>query len=192
MNQDQYIELSLACQSEEVGNVYRTRLTASVDCIRLLLRQGLAFRGHDESDESLNQGNFIELLKFLAKHNEDINKVVLNNAPENLKLTSLRIQKDIISAAAIETTAAIVSDIGDELFSILVDEARDVSVKEQMAIALRFVDKKGSVIERIIGVEHVADTSSLSLKVAIESLFSRHGLSMSSLRGQDYDGASNM
>ena len=83
-------------------------------------------------------------------------------------------------------------DIGDGLFSILVDEDRDVSVKEQMAIASRFVNKKGFVIERIIGVEHVADTSSLSLKVAIESLFSRHGLSMSSVRRQGYDGASNM
>ena len=76
-------------------------MTASVDCVRFLLRQGLDFRGHDESEQSLNQGNFIELSKFLSEHNEEINKVVLNNAPENLKLTSLRIQKDIINAVVI-------------------------------------------------------------------------------------------
>jgi len=52
-----------------------------------------------------------------------------------------------------------------------------------MVVALHFVDKEGSVIERIIWIEHVADTNSLSLKAAIESLFSRHGLSISSLRG---------
>ena len=86
----------------------------------------------------------------------------------------------------------LISDIGDQLFSILVDEARDISVEEQMVVALRFVDREGSVIECIIGVEHIADTSSLSLKIAIESLFSRHELSMSSLCGQDYDGTSNM
>jgi len=103
MNQDQHIELSLANQSEQVRNIYRTRLTASVNCIRFLLHQGLAFRDHDESEQSLNQGNFIELLKFLSEHNEEINKVVLNNTPENLKLTSLRIQKDIINVVAIET-----------------------------------------------------------------------------------------
>ena len=61
-----------------------------------------------------------------------------------------------------------------------------------MAIALRFVDREGFVIERILGLEHVTDTISLSLKVAVESLFSRHRLSMSNLRGQEYDKASNM
>ena len=73
----------------------------------------MAFHGHDESEQSLNQGNLIELLKFLSEHNEEINKVVLNNAPENLKLTSPRIQKDIINAAAIETTTTIASNIED-------------------------------------------------------------------------------
>ena len=52
--------------------------------------------------------------------------------------------------------------------------------------------KKGHVIERFIGIEHVACTTAISLKAAIDGLFSRHGLSMSRLRGQGYDGASNM
>ena len=52
-----------------------------------------------------------------------------------------------------------------------------------MVVALHFVNRKGFVIKRIIGVEHVINTSFLSLKAAIESLFSRHGLSISSLRG---------
>ena len=55
MNQDQHIELSLANQSEQVRSVYRTRLTASVDWIRFLLRQGLDFHDHDEPEQSLNQ-----------------------------------------------------------------------------------------------------------------------------------------
>ena len=41
-------------------------------------------------------------------------------------MTSPRIQKDIINVAAIETATAIASDIGEKLFSILVDGARDV------------------------------------------------------------------
>nr|XP_034918724.1 uncharacterized protein LOC118052019 [Populus alba] len=36
------------------------------------------------------------------------------------------------------------------------------------------------------------DTTASSLKAAIEALFSKHGLSISRLRGQGYDGASNM
>ncbi|XP_042415049.1 uncharacterized protein LOC122004191 [Zingiber officinale] len=39
---------------------------------------------------------------------------------------------------------------------------------------------------------HVSDTNSHSLKMAIDALFVQHGLSLSRLRGQGYDGASNM
>ena len=37
--------------------------------------------------------------------------------------------------------------MGNEFFSILVDECRDVSVKEQMGIVVQYVDKNGCVIE---------------------------------------------
>jgi hypothetical protein len=47
--------------------LYKTRLTHSLRCLRFLLNQGLAFRGHDESEESSERGNFIELLKWLAE-----------------------------------------------------------------------------------------------------------------------------
>ena len=77
-------------------------------------------------------------------------------------------------------------------FYILVDESRDLSKNEQMAIVLGYVDKKGHVIERFIGIKHVVSTTALSLKEPIDSLFSRHRLSMSRLRGHGYDAASNM
>jgi hypothetical protein len=102
------------------------------------------------------------------------------------------IQKDIVKAAAHETSKAIICDIKDDLFSILIDESRDSSVKEQMSIVLRYVDKKGHVIERFFGVVHVANTCAISLKLALESLFAKYNLSLSRVRGQGYDGASNM
>ncbi|XP_039142002.1 LOW QUALITY PROTEIN: zinc finger MYM-type protein 1-like [Dioscorea cayenensis subsp. rotundata] len=192
MNQNQNIQSILIKQGDQARSEYRTRLTASVDCLRFLLRQGLPFRGHDESEESNNQGNFLELLHFLAKHNEAINSVVLKNAPSNLKLTAHDIQNDIISAAASETTKAIINELGDDLFAILVDESRDVSNKEQMALVLRYMNNKGCIVERFLAIVHVSDTTALSLKEAIESIFSKYGLSLSRLRGQGYDGASNM
>ena len=66
-------------------------------------------------------------------------------------MTAPTIQKDIVSAAAMETISVIISDLGDALFSILIDEARDISIKEQMAVVIRYVDKKGQVIERFFG-----------------------------------------
>ena len=99
----------------------------------------------------------------------------MKNAPENLKLTSPKIQKDIINACVVETIDVIIKDMGDVVFSILVDESRDASIKEQMVIMFRYVDKKGYVIERFIGIEHVPNTTTISLKMAIDKLFSLHG-----------------
>ncbi|KAJ9162419.1 hypothetical protein P3X46_022195, partial [Hevea brasiliensis] len=67
------------------------------------------------------------------------------------------------------------------------DESRNVSVKKQMIVILRYVDKNDCVIERFFGIVHIFYTSALSLKSSIESLFARHGLSMAILRGSGYD-----
>ena len=96
-NQDQHIQVAFAKQTEQSQSKYRTRLNSSIDCVRFLLWQGLAFRGHDEYENSVNQGNFLELLKFLTAHNDDVKNVTMKNAPENYKLTSPDIQKDIAS-----------------------------------------------------------------------------------------------
>ncbi|KAK7320132.1 hypothetical protein RJT34_04866 [Clitoria ternatea] len=191
MKQKQHINVALCKQSDQAKEDYRTHLTAIVDCIRFLLCQGLAFRGNDESTSSCNKGNFLELLDFLTNHNEAIHKV-LKNARGNLKLVAPTIQKDIVRAFTNETTKAILDDLGDKLFTILIDESRDISVKEQMVVVLHYVNKKGQVIERFLGIVHVSDTSALSLKLALELLFAKYGLSLSRLSGQGYDGASNM
>jgi hypothetical protein len=87
---------------------------------------------------------------------------------------------------------SIVEEIGGDVFCLLVDESADVSGKEQMAVVLRYVDKLGLIKERLIGVVHVSETSASCLKSNIDSLFAKYGLSMTQVRGQGYDGASNM
>ncbi|XP_042420176.1 zinc finger MYM-type protein 1-like [Zingiber officinale] len=155
-------------------------------------KQGLSFRGHDESSNSLNRGNFLELFQWYSQRNEEVSKVVNQNAPGNNQMISPAIQKDLTCACASEITLSIIEDIGNNVFSLMVDESRDISVKEQMRVVLRYVNKRGQVIERFLAIVHVSDTSSRFLKDAIDALFEKHGLSLSRLRGQGYDGVSNM
>ena len=52
--------------SDQARIDYQIRLGATVDCVWFLLQQGLPFRGHDETKDSINQGNFLELLSGYA------------------------------------------------------------------------------------------------------------------------------
>ncbi|XP_019223336.1 PREDICTED: uncharacterized protein LOC109205114 [Nicotiana attenuata] len=104
-------------------------------------------------------------------------------------MTSPKIQKDIVSACAQETVKAIIDDLDGDYFGILADESKDISHHEQMALALRYVDKKGQVNEPFISLVRVSDTSAKSLKEAVLSLLMKHSLSPSKIRGQGYDGA---
>ena len=65
LNQKKHIQFAFAKQSDQARKDYRVRITTTLDCIRFLLYQGLAFRGRDETDNSHNQGNFFELLDLL-------------------------------------------------------------------------------------------------------------------------------
>ncbi|CAN6581607.1 unnamed protein product [Malus baccata var. baccata] len=193
MNQKTHIEAVVIKQSKEECMKYRLCLNASIDCTKFLLRQGLPFRGHDESDTSNNRGNYLELLQFLADHDEKIKEVVLENASGNLKLIAPSIQKDIVNSCAFKTIKAIMKEVKEsKFFSIMVDESHDISTKEQMAVILRYVDNKGQVIERFVGVQHVTETTSSKLKESIDEFLKLHDLSYSNLRGQGYDGASIM
>ncbi|KAM1146184.1 hypothetical protein ACFX19_038749 [Malus domestica] len=162
MTQKQHIETFVIKQIEEARVNYHTLLSRALDCTRWLLRQGLAFRGHDESLKSSNRGNYIKLMQFLADHNEKVRKVVFENAPKNLNYTSSDIQKDLVRACASETINAITKDM------------------------------EGEAIEKFLDVQHASSTTSSSLEDAIEGLFSTTNLSMSKLRGPCYDGVSNM
>ncbi|CAN1121649.1 Zinc finger MYM-type protein 1 [Linum perenne] len=164
MQQSQSIEAALCKQSDQAKKEYRIQLEASFKCINWLLKHGLPFRGHDESEESNNRGLFLSLLEFYVSDIEHVKSVVLENAPKNQQMIFPDIQKDIVHALAIETKKLITTDIGDDFFAIL-----------QMGVVLRYVDGKRCNIERFLGISHIRDTKAMSLKTVIESMFMKNG-----------------
>jgi hypothetical protein len=132
------------------------------------------------------------MLKLLASYNKDVKAVILENAPRNAKYTSSDVQKEILAIMARKVQKNIREEIGDSKFCIMVDEARDESKKEQMAIVIRFVNKEGLIKERFVDLVHVKDTATLTLKNSICAILAGNNLSVQDIRGQGYDGASNM
>ncbi|KAG2641585.1 hypothetical protein PVAP13_2KG226558 [Panicum virgatum] len=146
MNPNAAIDDKIEKWSNEDRRLYMIKLRYSLRCLKFLLHQGLAFRGH--------------------------------------KVKNPKIQKQLIQCCAIETRKKIIEELGEEPFAILADESSDISHKEQLALCLRYVDKLGRPCEHFLGVVHVDDTTSLSLKEAIEALLASHGLSITRIRGQ--------
>ncbi|XP_042441419.1 zinc finger MYM-type protein 1-like [Zingiber officinale] len=167
-NQRQSVEYSFSSGKHELEVAYRKCLTSTL------------------------KRKFLELLKWYSSECPEVAAVVGMNAPGNNQMIAPKIQKQLVNACAVETTNAILADLGDRWFTLLLDEARDCSVKEQMTVVIRYVNKHGEVIERFMVVVHVATTTTACLKEAIDSLFAKYGLSVARLRGQGYDGASNM
>ncbi|XP_075481386.1 uncharacterized protein LOC142522119 [Primulina tabacum] len=192
MRPSQHIDKVMHAQSKEEKEKNRLRLSTSIVAVRWLALQGCAFRGNDESLSSSNRGNFLELVKAFAKMNIEIDEVVLENAPKNAQYIAPEIQKEILHIMANRVRQMVREEVGDKYFCILVDEARDISKREQMAIILRFVNNHGILTERFFAIKSVSDTTSMNLKNEISNVLVHHDLHVKKIRGQGYDGASNM
>jgi hypothetical protein len=147
--------------------------------------QGCAFRGHDETPDSKNRGNFLEMIKILASCNEKVATVVLENASKSAKYTSHRIQNEILQVMTSKLRDKIHEDIRDYKFCIIVDEARDEFKREQMVIVLRFVDKYGFRQEHFFDLVHVEDTSAFTSKNKISNVLFHHGLDIQNIRDKN-------
>ena len=177
----------------------RSRLLTVIKCVLFLGKQGLAFRGHREDgeyfdDPNNNPGNFKALLKLLESlGNEDIS-YLLRTAPRNSTYTSKTICEQIIDVIGEAVTDKLLGDVKKaDFFSILADEALDISKKEQMALVLRFVDINQKIREEFIKFMHCdSGLSGESLANLILTEIEKLGLSMTKCRGQGYDGAGAM
>ncbi|XP_050249314.1 uncharacterized protein LOC126696671 [Quercus robur] len=191
MNQSQHLQRVVDhFTTEQIAN-NQLQLKATIFIVRYLAFQAIAFRGRDESFSSLNRGNFHESLGIVTFWNEKVAKII-EKAPKNATYTSPRIQKEILHVFSAKVKKAIWKEIGYAKFCIMVDEACDESMKEQMTVVFRYVDAEGFVKEHFFGLIHVVDTVALTLKKGIYSLLSQHFLDIQNIRGQGYDGASNM
>ena len=52
-------------------------------------------------------------------------------------MTSPTIEKELAKECAEGVSRAITKEMGDGLFYVLVDESRDISIKEEMAVVVR-------------------------------------------------------
>ncbi|CAN6215580.1 unnamed protein product [Urochloa humidicola] len=171
MNQRTSVVRKYNDYNKEEEKRYEIRLTTSLDVARFLIMQADAFRGHDESPTSLNKGTFREMVDWYKDKVEAV-KEAYDKGAKNCQMLCADIQKDLTKACAEVVMEEIMDEIRGRKFSVLIDEARDVSIKEQMAVILRFVNDEGKVLERFLGLQHIERCTAPALKEALLGDFS--------------------
>ncbi|CAH1107745.1 unnamed protein product [Psylliodes chrysocephalus] len=147
-----------------------------IDITYYLAKQELPFRGHIESAESANRGNFIECIKLLANYDGILSDHLQQSAYHDQNKTragfsglSNRIQNDCVA--------------------VMIDETPNVSGKEQLCIILRYFDQSHEVVDRFVGFVDVSSnrTAEVLTKMIID--FLNDYKCCTKLILQTYDGA---
>ena len=158
-------------------------LLKQLSSLKYLLRQGLAVRGHDDLE-----GNLLQLLKLRSDDCTDLTTWIRER-----KYFSPVILIEQISLMGLTVLRCLLNDIKEvQWFSIIADEATDLSHKEQLTLCVRWVDKELSIHEDPLELIHVPKTDADTLTSVVKDCLIRFSLPISQCRGQAYDGASNM
>ena len=151
--------------------------------LRYLLRQGLAIRGHNETE-----GNLIQLLKLRSEDDSGL-KVWLSER----NYLSPTIVNEQIQLMADFVLRQFLTEIKRAMwFTVIADEATDINYNEQMSVVIRWVDQDYDLHEDPIGLIQVPKTDSETLTTALKDVLIRCILPLSQCRGQAYDGAATM
>lgn len=106
------------------------------EILLLTATQNIAQRGHEESAESDNKGNFMAILETIAKHDKTVQKRL--TSIHNAKCTSKGIQNEVLSCSADMVRTQIIEEVKDsEVYSMMAVETKDVK-KEQISLVLRY------------------------------------------------------
>ena len=143
------IDVQLNTKVSEQVRENREKMKIIVGGIIFCGRQNIALRGHrDDSafleNEANNPGNLQALFSFLSKYgNNKVFDDFLANAPKTATSRSKTTQNQIISFCGDFIRDTLAKEIRDaKFFSVLADEAADISNIEQIALVLRFVDQR--------------------------------------------------
>ena len=170
--------------TQQIGQ-NRVYVKALIEAVLFSSQQGIAFRGHNEGEDSLNPGNFKALMTLLSRHSQ----VVSDRLQQHSKSVTASFQNEIIHFLSMEVRSMIEQELHEaQYYTVLADESKDISKIEQLSIAFRSVHNFRT-IERFLGF---TQASQLNAQGLAQLKLSDLHLDLGNLVSQCYDGASVM
>ena len=172
------VPVSVQLQKEH-GNIQADRrksLLKQLTCILYLLRQGLALRNDHAGGSNLT----VMLENVLGE----------KNWVSDGKYQSPEIINEIIAIFGHKILRSLIFDVQSQCwFSLLADETRDTSNREQLVICLRWVADNYEIAEDMVGLVQLENTTAETVYLTLKDCLIRLGIPFANCRGQAYDGA---
>lgn len=199
-NEAASVDVQLSNLLSEQVSKNREKLKPIIEAILLCARQCIALRGHRDDAklyevDSNNPGNLQAILSYLAQNGNNVHfQDHLLNAPKNATYRSKTTQNELLRLCGDSVLKSLTQEIRDaKYFSVLADEAADISKIEQMSVVVRFVDKESNIREEFLGFTQCSEgLSGEAIAKTIKQALDDFGLDIENCRGQGYDGAGSM
>lgn len=193
----------------------RAILCRVVEIIKTIGKRGIAFRGNSEAEvafslenETLDHGNFLELLLLLSKFDPLLKNHIDQAIDISKKMHSLpsstRGRGNITTFLSKTTVTKIIEVIGQLikkklseeiqksiLFSIQVDTTQDINVVDQCSVVIRYISEY-SVNEKLFAVINSTSSKGKNLHSMISDLLKDRHIEIKNCVGNSTDGAANM
>ena len=147
--------------------VYENRMYIKTiaEVLQLTAMQNVAQRGHVENDGSQNQGNFIEIMELISKHNPLVAKKM--NGAGNAKYISNTIQNEVLECLSDMVREEIIKEVKEsKVFSVIADETKDLKKKEQLSLVLRYY-YNGAVHESFLDFQRASELDAVGISQKI-------------------------
>ena len=185
MMQKPPVNQQLCTQLQHDQQERQQALLKQLQCLRFLLRQGLAIRGHTETEGNLHQmlvmwSAYDSSLKNWLREKKYLSPIIIN---EQITIFGLDVLRSLL--AKIKTASP-------AWYAIIADEASDVNNREQLNLSIRWVIDGYEVSEDSIGLYVLPNTTSNVLYSVVTDILTRCDLPLALCRGQAFDGAANM
>lgn len=188
---------------QQLNNIVQQQIARNREILKSLFKtiifcgkNNIPLRGRRDDDptNAALTGNFQALLEFRVDSGDQTLQQHLDTAPRNATYISKTIQNEMIETVG----AHILNDLSQEIrnskyFSVMADEAADISNKENVSVVIRFLDTTKTIREEFIGYYICEEgLTGEAIKDIITAAVANLGLTMEDCRGQCYDGAGNM
>ncbi|TVU46989.1 hypothetical protein EJB05_06563 [Eragrostis curvula] len=171
---------------QEDSSHEQIEIDRAIHLMRFVFKEGMAFLDNG-SGRSLDERMMVDMAGYMVNEMFRGPGSSQRNEQPRMRAKTPTLENEIAHAFAKETRKCIASELQGDLFGIYVD-VRSIrpTHKTYMVLFVRYLNGKGEVTERPLGIVPDPDVRHPAIKAAVDKMLSEAGLSWSNVRGQGY------